>query len=190
MTTNEALVSLRADPRDMDAWESIVQEVYQPLLAYAASLLLTFRVSPGETAYDIVQDVLLNFYERWPTSKAVIASERALHGYLRASCRNLIIDRYRHQHHAQPLLDFLNLKFSHAFKDENSLYSSIFLNEIIGMLHQNCASLLKQYVEDDLSPAEIADRMGKSPATFYSRWRRCIQQVKKIIMQRKSRLGR
>jgi RNA polymerase sigma factor (sigma-70 family) len=190
MTIDEALENLRANPRDVAAWEVIALDVYQPLLVYVASLLLTFRVSAGETAHDIVHDVLLTFYERWPQSKATITSVSALRAYLRASCRNLLIDRYRRQHHAQQLIDFLDLKFSNAFQDESGLYSSILLNEIFEMLHPNCASLLRQYVKEDLSPAEIADKEGKSPATFYSRWYRCIQQVKKIIMQKKEALKR
>ena len=76
MSVDEALQSLRANPGDTTAWEVIVLEVYQPLLAYVASLLFGFRISAsGDSAHDVVHDVLLSFYERWPKSSAVIRSE-------------------------------------------------------------------------------------------------------------------
>ncbi len=189
-TIEEALAALGVNPRDADAWETIASDVYQPLLAYVASLLLTFRVAAGETAHDIVQQVLLSFYEHLTKGKLEIRSTKALHGYLRTSCRNLLINKYRHQRHADQFVDFLALKFSKAFQDESSLYKTIFLDEIIQKLPPECGSLFRQYVTEDLSPAEIADRVGASPAMFYSRWYRCIQKAKEVFLKRKGEVKR
>jgi RNA polymerase sigma factor (sigma-70 family) len=189
-TVEEALSALSTNARNAEAWEIIASDVYKPLLAYVASLLLTFRVAAGETAHDIVQQVLLTFYEHLTKSSLDIKSAKALHSYLRTSCRNLLIDKYRHQRHAEQFVDFLALKFSKAFQDESSLYKTIFLDEIIQKLPPDCGSLFRQYVSEDLSPAEIADRVGASPATFYSRWYRCIQKAKEVFLKRKGEVKR
>lgn len=181
MTVDEALLTLRRKTRDAAAWEVVALDVYQPLLAYVATLLLLFKVAHGETAHDIVHEVLLNFYERWPRSKAEIETSQALHAYLRTSCRNLLVDRYRRERHAEQMVNFLSLKFSSAFQDASDIYKSIFLDEIIRKLPAECAQLFRIYVTEDLSPAEIADRVNASPSTFYSRWYRCLQKAKDIM---------
>lgn len=186
MNIEQALQALRENPGDALAWEILYVDAYQPLLAYVSSLLLTFRVAPPDTAHDIVHDVMIGFLERWPVIKEKIHSVAALRAYLRRSCRNLLVDLYRSEQRAKSLVDFLALQFSTALGDESDLYRSVFVDEIIAMLPRDCASLLRQYVEEDLSPAEIADREGASAATFYSRWYRCIQKAKKIFMQKKS----
>jgi RNA polymerase sigma factor (sigma-70 family) len=184
MTVQEALRTLRARPGDEAARQTITLNVYEILLAYVASLLLTFRIAPGETARDIVHDVLLAFYERWPRSKANLSSESALQAYLRTSCRHILIDKYRHERKGEELVDFLSLKFSSAFTGESDLYRSIFLKEIIEKLPAECAALFEQYVNEDLSPAEIADRLNDSPSKFYSRWYRCIQKTKELFLKK------
>jgi RNA polymerase sigma factor (sigma-70 family) len=184
MTVNDALRILRKQPKDAFAWEIIAYEVYQPLLAYVASLLLTFKISPSETADDIVHDVLLKFYEYWPKSNTQITNAGALHVYLRASCRNRLIDRYRKEKNAQPLLDFLELRFSHAFQGESEIYRSIFLGELASLMPDECAALFKRFVLEDLSPAEIADNVGEAAAKFNSRWYRCIKRAKELLLKK------
>src|ERR1041384_6052670 len=119
MIVEDALQTLRADPRNADAWEAVVLAVYKPLLAYVASLLLNFRIAPANSAHDIVHDVLLSFYERWPTSTAIIESKEALTPSLRRSCRNLLIDKYRHEHPAEQFLHFWSIKFRGAFHESD-----------------------------------------------------------------------
>lgn len=189
MIVEEALQTLRKDPRNAAAWESVVLEVYQPLLAYVASLLFSFRItSAGDSAHDIVHEVLISFYDRWPKSKAIIDSSSALTAYLRTSCRNLLVDRYRHEQHAEQFVDFLTLRFKDAFQ-ESDPYTSILLGEIIEMLPPDCASLLKEFVSHDLSPAEIAEKIGIPTATFYSRWYRCINRAKTIFSRNVEKKG-
>lgn len=185
MTIEAALHTLRANPQDRAARETIALGVYDQLLAYVASLLLTFQVSPSESAHDVVHEVLLRFLERWPLSNSRIDSEFALQAYLRTSCRHLLIDQYRHERHSEQLIDFLSLRFDLAFENETDLYRSIFVKEIIAMLPEGCQSLFHQYVTEDVSPAEIADRMNESPKKFYSRWYRCIQTAKELLSKKK-----
>lgn len=187
MTPEEALEILRTGSKDPFAWEVIVSDVYQPLLAYVASILLTFRINPSETAPDIVHEVIINWYQRRHVSKLQdITSISSLSAYLRASCRNLIIDKYRHERNAQQLKNFLSLKFSSVFPDESDIYRSLFMNEIINKMPEKCAKLFKIYVTEDLSPAEIADRLGESPSKFNSRWYRCIEHAKELFMKKNS----
>ncbi len=190
MTVEQALESLRENRSAPAAWEKIADEAYQPLLVYVASLLLTFRVAPGESAHDVVHNVMINFYERWPTSRASIHSADDLQAYLRRSCRNYLIDRYRREQTAAKLVDFLALKYSHDSGEGSDSERSILTSEIIARLSAECASLFRQYVAEDLSPAEIADHVGAPAATFYSRWHRCLQKAREIFLQRKSDLSR
>lgn len=185
MTVEQALRALRRNPKDSFAWEVIALDVYQPLIAYVASLLLTFRIAPSETAHDIVHDVLLTFYERWSASSADISSAGSLHAYLRASCRNLLIDRYRRERNIGQLSDFITLRFAEAFPDYGGSYKTLFLEEIIKKVPSECSKLFTLYASEDLTPAEIADRLNISPAAFYSRWHRCIQRAKELFLQKK-----
>lgn len=187
MTIEEALEIIKTEHGDPLAWEVLVSSVYQPLLAYVTSLLLTFRVNPSEAAPDIVHEVLIAWFERWPADKLQdITTFSSLNAYLRASCRNLLIDKYRHERRATQLRNFLTLKFESAFQDESDLYRSLFLNEIIKIMPEKCATLFRIYVTEDLSPAEIADRLGESPSKFNSRWYRCIGLAKEIFLKRKA----
>ncbi len=102
------------------------------------------------------------------------------------SCRNLLVDRYREERRAESLIRFLDLRFRNAFQDEADYYRDIFLKEVVGLLPPECGALIREYVEKDLSPAEIAESQNASPATFYSRWYRCIQKARHIFLQKKS----
>jgi len=190
MTVTRALARFRYDPSDSVAWETIVAFIYKPLVSYVASLLVTFRVAPGETAYDIVHDVLIAFHQRWPYSGKPIESESALQAYLKTSCKNLLIDRYRHRQNAEQFVDYLTLNFANAFAGNQELYRSIFVNEIIQLLPKSCGDLLRVYVTEQLTPAEMAELEGASPATFYSRWYRCLEKAQKIYLQRKGPVNR
>lgn len=190
MTITRALARFRYDPSDSVAWETIVAFVYKPLVSYVASLLLTFRVAPGETSYDVVHDVLIAFHQRWPYSGTALETESALKAYLKTSCKNLLIDRYRHQQNAEQFVDYLTLNFANAFPAHQELYRSIFVNEIIKLLPKPCGDLLRVYVTEQLTPAEMAEREGASPATFYSRWYRCLDKAQTIFLQRKGPVKR
>lgn len=190
MKVEAALDEFRKDPRNAEAWETIVTSVYDFLLIHVGLLLVSFRAATGESASDIVHEVLLNFHGRWPKSNIAIESEGSLKSYLRSSCKNLLIDRYRHERHSEKLIAYLSLSFSNAFPGEADVYRAIFVNEILALLPENCAAMLKTYVEEGLTPAEMAEREGAKPAAFYSRWYRCLEKAKKIMLQKKGPLKR
>lgn len=181
MTLEEALQTIREKPRHAEAWETIASDVYQPLLAYAGSLLITFRVAPGETAHDVVHQALLSFYQRCLASESKIATGSALHAYLRTSCRNLLVDQYRRERNAERLVDFLTLRSASVLGGESERYKSIILDEVLRILPSDCSSLLRHYLTEDLSLAEIADRENISPAKFYSKWYKCIERAKALL---------
>lgn len=190
MNVEEALATLRRNPEDVDAWETIVTSVYDALLLYVGGLLIGFRSVTSESATDIVHNVLLTFHQRWHRGEIAIGSLDDLLRYLRRSCRNLLIDRYRHEKHSQELVNYLSIRFSDAFGGETDLYRGIFLKEIIGLLPEHCAEMLRVYVNEELTPAEMAEREGASPAAFYSRWYRCLERAKEIFLQKKGRFNR
>ena len=146
--------------------------MYKPLLAYVASLLLTFRAGYGETAEDIVQEVLLRFYSQWRKGNLCFPRARkALEGYLRRSSRNILIDSYRSERSAQQLLDFLEFRFNNAFGDETKVYRDMFVNEILDGLPGECGNFLRQYVLEDITVAEeFADRENEEPRKLYPKW--------------------
>src|ERR1041384_1177112 len=107
MTLDEAVTALRRNKADKAAWETFYLEVYPVVRIYIVSLLRTFQVDPGSTAEDVVHEALVSFLERWPELKGRTDSGSAALAYLKASSRNGLIDRYRHQRSAAQLLDFL-----------------------------------------------------------------------------------
>lgn len=185
MTADDALQTLRKDPESAEAWAALAIHLYNPLVAYVASLLLTFEAGPGETANDIAHDVLLAFYQRWPRVSSEISTVAALKAYLRTSCRNLLVDRYRHEKRAEQLIRFLSVRFRDVFAGEENTYSKLLLNEIRSLLPRDCAALISGFVERDLSPAEMAEAEGASPAAFYSRWYRCLQRAREVLVTKK-----
>jgi RNA polymerase sigma factor (sigma-70 family) len=153
--------------------------------SFVAVLLSTFRLGAGETAHDIVHEVLINFYERWPQSKAQVETVDDLHAYLRRSCRNCLIDRYRRERRAEGLVDFLLPGFGRS----NEIHPDriILANEILTSLPKECATFLRQIIRTGLSPAELADKLGASPAAFYSRWHRCLEKARQKFSEKKTR---
>jgi RNA polymerase sigma factor (sigma-70 family) len=185
MTMDQAILALRKDARNPRAWEILAREVHPQLLAYVSSLLMTFQVGAAETSEDFVQEALLHFYARWPLIRSNVGSAAALQAYLRKTCRNLLVDRYRQERRAESFVRFLELRFQDAFHPEAELYRGIFLKEIVQSLPAECAALIREYVESDLSPAEIAEKQNASPSAFYSRWYRCIQKARETFVQKK-----
>lgn len=183
-TPEEALRTLDISPRDPKAWETLTIGLYKPLLAYVASLLLTFRAGSGETAEDIVQEVLLRFYSQWQKGNLDFPTSKAVDGYLRRSSRNILIDRYRSERSAKQLLDFLEFRFNNAFGDETEVYRDMFVNEILDGLPGECGNFLRQYVLEDITVAEIADRENEEPRKFYPKWYRCMERAKEIFLRK------
>jgi RNA polymerase sigma factor (sigma-70 family) len=181
MSVHDALKTIRRDPQDSSGWTIFYVYMHQHLLAYVSGLLVTFGILEGEQAEDIVQDVLLTFLEKWPRLRSRISSLSEVEAYLKASCRNLLVDRYRHSKTVQHFVDFVSTRFSDAFRGEHEMYRKMFVEQIISLLPPACAMILTAYVEEDLTPAELAERENESPATFYSRWYRCIEKAKQIL---------
>ena len=186
MTLDEAVRRLCRGKPDKAAWESFYLELYPVLRNYVVSLLASFQVDPGSTAEDVVQEAMVSFLDRWPHLRDKIDSGRSALAYLKASCRNKLVDQYRHQQSAAQLLDFLTLKFRDAFETQTETHKSLFLREIIKLLPLECARLLSRYVTEDLSLAEIAEREETAPAALYARWYRCIERAREIVLQRKA----
>lgn len=181
MSPDEAFRRIKRNRRDSDALATFYLHMREHLLAYVSGLLLTFRVGGGEQAADVVHDALLAFLERWPDSIGVVPSLQAAEAYMRRSCRNLLVDRYRRDKTAQSFLNFVSVRFSQAFDGEQEVYRKLFVEKIISLVPGPCAELLRIYVEEDVTPAELADRGGQPTATFYSRWYRCIAKIKSLL---------
>jgi len=184
MTLDEAVSALRRNKTDKTAWETFYLETYPVVRIYIISLLKTFQLDPGSTAEDVVHEALVSFLERWPELRGRVDSGSAALAYLKVSCRNSLIDHYRHQRSAAQLLDFLTLKFREAFETRTEAHRSLFLREIIELLPQECARLLTDYVTEDVSLAEIAERRGMTPAALYGRWYECIERARKILQRK------
>jgi RNA polymerase sigma factor (sigma-70 family) len=147
---------------------------------------VTFQVDPGSTAEDVVHETLVSFLDRWSDLIGKIDSGQAAIAYLKAACRNKLVDQYRHRRNATQLLDFLTLKFREAFETQTEAHKSLFIKEIIKLLPLECAQLLTDYVTEDLSLAELAEQKDLTPAALYARWYRCIERAREIVLQRKA----
>jgi RNA polymerase sigma factor (sigma-70 family) len=182
MTIEEALQVLAQSPKDHVAWDRIIGEVYEPLIAYVASLLVSFRLA-AVAAHDIVNDVLLTFYRRCTENKERLnfSNGGEIQAYLRKSCRNRLIDRCRRENSAEKMLKFLTLKYSEAIVENRDPDQIILTDQIIASLPKDCQFLVKKYVKEDLTPAEVADFLRISPRAFYARWHRCLEKAREIF---------
>jgi DNA-directed RNA polymerase specialized sigma24 family protein len=183
MSPDDAVARIQQNPNDAAAWETIYQYMHARLVAYVSSLLFTFNQSASETAPDIVHDVVCAFWERWPSLKSTISNSSAAYNYMKTASRNLLVDRYRHDQSARPLLDFLTLKFGQAPDPEKEVVHEILVKEVIERLPEGCGSILKSYVDTGLSLAEMADREGASPSAFYTKWYRCLDKARHLILR-------
>src|SRR5207249_3207726 len=132
----------------------------------------------------------LTFQQRWPHSKIEVRSESDLRRYVQTMCKNRLIDRYRHERIARQFIDYLTLNFSSVMPSQQDTLRRILLQEIIESLPKPCAHLLKLYITEELTPAEMAEREGASPATFYSRWYRCLEKAHTVFLQKKGQVNR
>ncbi len=188
MTLEEAFEKALRNGADQDAWE-VLYEYFQPrLLAYVSSLLITFSIYDADSARDIVHEAILALVYQWKRTR--FESVKSVEGYLRVTCRHMLIDQYRHRQVADQFIAFLDTHFSGVFGGDVQLYRSIFLDQILLGLGPECQALLKTFVVEDLSPAEIAEREGASPAKFYTRWYRCIQKAKQVLAKTNAAWGR
>jgi DNA-directed RNA polymerase specialized sigma24 family protein len=183
MTGDEAVARLQKKPNDPEAWQSIYMRMQERLRPYVASLVCTFESGPKETPQDIVHEALSGFWGQWAKVKKKIPNEAAAIAYLKVSCRNSLIDKYRHDVSAQPLMDFLTLTFSHT--PEDSIVRVLLVQEIVAGIPGDCGTLLRSYVNDGLSLAEMADRDGALPSAFYSRWYRCLEKAQALAEAKK-----
>lgn len=183
MTPDEAISHLQKKPNDPGAWELVYTHMQNRLNAYVCTLVCAFHSGPQESARDVVHDALTKFWDRWSEIKKQVPDEAAAYAYLKKSCRNSLIDAYRHDSSAQPLFDFLNLRFSQT--QEDSIVRRLLVEEVIAAVSGECKSLLQSYVDDGLSLAEMADREGALPAAFYSRWYRCLERARDLVESKK-----
>lgn len=186
MTLDEAVRTIRRQQKDKGAWEEFYLQIFPKLRVYVASLFSTFRVDPASSVEDVVHEALVTFLNRWSELKDKIDSGQTAVAYLKASCRNRLVDQYRHHRSATQLMDFLTLRFREAYETETGIHKSLFLKEIITLLPLECGQLLTEYVADDLTLAEIAEKKDIEPAALYARWYRCIQRAKEVLLQRKA----
>jgi RNA polymerase sigma factor (sigma-70 family) len=184
MTLARAFAQISRGDGGEAAWGLIYSSLQPRLLAYVSALLVTFRISDTDLASDLVHDAMLAVLPGWSKSKIRIDNIEGLERYLKRTCRNALLDRYRHQKSAERLLDFIDLTFTRAFDSEAEIHRSIFVDEIIRQMPAECARILLRYVQDDVTPAELADEEGASPATFYTRWYRCLQKAKIFLESR------
>jgi DNA-directed RNA polymerase specialized sigma24 family protein len=183
MTGDEAIARLQKKPDDPGAWRFIYTLMQESLRPYVASLLCTFESGPKETSHDIVHEAITGFWGQWAKIRKKIPNEAAAVAYLKVSCRNSLIDKYRRNVSAQPLLDFLTLTFSHT--PEDSIIRVLLVQEIVAGISGDCGTLLRSYVNDGLSLAEMADRDGALPSAFYSRWYRCLEKAQAVAESKK-----
>jgi RNA polymerase sigma factor (sigma-70 family) len=189
LTPEAAFREISRDPSHKPGWEAIYSFLQPRLLGYVSSLLVTFRQSPDESAEDVVHEALLVVLDHWNKRSLKLGSVTELERYLKRVCRNHLIDRYRHDQSAARLLDFLALTFDRAFDADTALQRKIFLEQVIARLPEECARMLTRFVRDDVTPAELADEENASPATFYTRWYRCLQKARPFLSEAKSSPG-
>jgi DNA-directed RNA polymerase specialized sigma24 family protein len=178
MNAEQAIGQLHEKSNDPSAWEIVYKHMHIRLSAYVASLLVTFNLSARDSATDVVHESLCKFWEKWPDIQTHIPDLAAAEKYLKAISRHALIDRYRSERSAKPLIEFLTLRYSEIH--ENDLMARVLVDQLSTQLPAECGALFRTYTKLDLSLAELAIHEGLSPSAFYSRWYRCIKRAREL----------
>ncbi len=187
MDIETSITKFKEKPAESEAWDAIVSWAYKPLLAYVAVLLVDFKLDPSLTANDVVHDVLLKFLERPDRIPRDLKSSGQIISYLKHSCKNHLIDKYRHIQTARQFVNYLGLTFDEAFPAHNDFFRHIFIKEIIEQMGGECGELLQQYITQDATLADMAESRGWTAPSFNAKWYRCLEKAKKIFSEKKGR---
>lgn len=151
----------------------IFEGYYQPLCVYALKFILSF-----EDAEDIVQDILIAFWEN-KRKAAFIGSVRAyLFGAVQKACLNqLKISGRRSLENIGAYSDRLMAEIEHL-NDEESVIRRNQLKKEVDKLPEKCREIFMAIVLENLQYKEVAEKLNISVNTVKTQYARALKQLR------------
>ncbi len=174
----------QSDPDDRDAFDFFYRTFYPYVRLYTR----TFRLPNAPLSEeDIIQEVFLRLMEHFPEIR--FNSESHFLGYLKAVCEHYVIDMVRK--YEKQTYEELTLELQIAAPGDTPEQAAAKaearerLMELIGRAPGSCQNLLRAFVDEGLSLAEIAQRENVPLGTIYPRFSRCVAELRRKLGQAK-----
>ena len=154
-----------ASTADIRQLECIIDEYQDRLFAFAF-----YQTGDYNVAQDIVQDVFFNLYVK-PRSIDKVGLRQFLFTSVYYGCMN-----HRRQQQRHPVVP---LTQAHHITDaDENMREYLRIEEMLSILPDNQAIIVKMHFADDLSFVDIAAILGLSPNTIKSRFRYAISKLR------------
>jgi len=164
---NLELVFFALKKGDQKAFDKIFTHFYAPLCFFANSIL-----NDQETTEDVVQEVMLKFWDRRLSFDVPESLKSFLYTSVRNTCFNLLDKgkvKKKHEEYTNATDNFL----------EHNILQTIIrvetVRQIAAMLHtlpEQCRKVILMTYQDELKPKEIADQLGITVSTVNNQKKR------------------
>ncbi len=166
-TKDLELLILGLKKGDDRAFDKIFIHFYAPLCFFANSIL-----NDKDTTEDVVQEVMLKFWDRRLSFDAIESAKSFLYTSVRNSCFNLLDKekvKLRHEEY---------IKAAETLSEDNILHTMIraeTVRQIAGVLYtlpEQCRKVIQMTYQDELKPKEIAEKLGITVSTVNNQKKR------------------
>ena len=183
---DQILQQLKKKPRNAQLWGELYDLLEPRLHQYTSDLLRRLRT---DTAYadDVVQDVLLRLIEDFSEMTRGISTFLHLQNYLIKACRNRVLEQHRMAQVRASKDEILSLKFedlvSQTFlRQFQEVESREFIEQLLKRLNPKCEHLIRSFLLSRQSLTDYATENGIKLGTIYTQWKRCIEELKNIVL--------
>jgi len=174
----------QSEPDDRDAFDFFYRTFYPYVRLYTRAFRLPHAPLSEE---DIIQEVFLRLMEHFPEIR--FKTESHFLGYLKAVCEHYMIDMVRK--YEKQTYEELTVELEVAAPGDTPEQAAVRverrerLMELIGRVPGSCQNLLRAFVDEGLSLAEIAQREDVPLGTIYPRFSRCVAELRRKLSHAK-----
>ncbi|MGL5682165.1 MAG: RNA polymerase sigma factor [Marinifilaceae bacterium] len=152
------------------AFGQIYTILHQELTLYASTIFN----GTNESTDDIIQDIFLKI---WDDGSVQFESIARIKAFIFVSIKNSYKNHIRSLHHQNQYHDYAEKEFIY---DIMECEAYIKLVETLGILPQDCATVIRMYLEG-YKPDEIAATLNYKPQTIYNKKQEAITRLKNKI---------
>jgi RNA polymerase sigma factor (sigma-70 family) len=168
------------DPGDREAFDLF----YRTLFPYVRLYTRAFRLQTAPlTEEDVIQEIFLKLMEHFPETS--FENENQFLAYVKAISENYIIDMVRkyEKHTFEELTRATELTSRDQSPEEAIVQKEQqeILLRLIGKLTGTCQNLLREFLLEGRSLAEIARRQTVPLGTVYPRFSRCVAELRRRV---------
>lgn len=183
---DQILQQLKKKPRNAQLWGELYDLLEPRLHRYTSDLLRRLRTDTAH-ADDVVQDVLLRLIEDFSEMTRGISTFLHLQNYLVKACRNRVLEQHRMAQVRASKEEILSLKFedlvSQAFlRQFQEVENREFIEKLLKRLNPKCEHLIRSFLLYQQSLTDYATGNGIKLGTIYTQWKRCIEELKNIVL--------